>query len=130
MTKLFFLASTLAFLSAPANAGPPTPQMPAGEFLGRAEPLLKRSMASLLLSAEARGLARTIGRAADNHRTALEAERSAGRRVATCLPKKNKDSIVPQEFLTYLRKLSPQEKAQSLQRAVGGYMDRKYPCAG
>ncbi len=129
MAKSFILGIGLALVPALALAAPPEPQMPAGEFLRRAEPLLKKSMAVLVLSSEARGLVRTVGRATDIHRASLEADRSAGRPVRTCLPPKGKASIVAQEFLVFLQKLSPQEKAQSLQRAVGGYMARKHPCS-
>jgi hypothetical protein len=122
-------ALLLALAATPAFAAKPTPNMPAGEFLNRAEPLLNKGMAKLVFSGEARALAKTLGQAAENQRTRLEADRAARRPVTTCLPPKGKATIVAGEFLGYLRNLPPQEKTRSLDRAVAGYMARKYPCS-
>ena len=100
----------------------------AGEFLRRAEPLMKRNKATLVFSADARDLARSLGTAAQNTRTRLDADRAAGRKVATCLPPKGKASIQIDELLAHLRGLSPAQRGQSLEQALGAYMARKYPC--
>ncbi len=124
-TRLLFTAALFAACAQPALAAkrsPPGPLMPAGEFLARAEPLLKRSMASLVFSGEARALARALGASAQRNRARLEADRAAGRPAAACPPPKGKASIVAPEFVGFLRRLPPEERAKSLDRAVGGYM--------
>lgn len=113
-----------------AKLSPPSPQMPAGEFLARAEPLLKRSMATLVFSGEARALARALGTSAAGHRERLDRDKAAGRPTSACPPPKGKASLAAGEFLGFLRRLSPAEKARSLDHAVGGYMSWKYPCSG
>lgn len=121
-------ACSLLLVATPVLAGPPSPQMPSGEFLQRAEPLLKKGMTAMLFSGEARSLARTLGRTADLHHSRLQADRAAGRAVTTCPPPKGKASIEAGEFLAFLRRLPPEEKAKSLDHAVGGYLARKWPC--
>ena len=105
-----------------------TPAMSAGEFLQRAEPLMKRSPATLVFSSEARKLARVLGTAAQNNRARLDAERVSGRRVATCLPPKGKAKVDARELLAHIRSLPPAQRAQSFDAAFASYTARKYPC--
>jgi hypothetical protein len=121
------VAMTLA-VSATAVAA--SPVMTAGQFLQRAEPLMKKSKVSLIFSSEARTLLRTVGEAAQRNRDRLDSDRAAGRSVGTCLPPKGKSEVNAEELLAYLRSLSPQQKAQSFETAFAGYTARKYPCRG
>ena len=125
MGRLFasFGAVTLMASSASVAA-----QMSAGEFLRRGEPLMARNPATLVFSSEARQMARVLGSAAQNARERLDAERAAGRPVATCLPPKGKAKIDTRELIAYLRTLSPQQRSQSFDVAFAGYIARKYPC--
>ena len=56
-------------------------ELTAGQFLARAEPLLKKNKMSLMFSGEARKLVGILGRAAQNNRTRLNADMAAGRKV-------------------------------------------------
>ena len=102
--------------------------MTAGDFLKRAEPLMKKSKVGLLFSGEARMLLRTVGEAAERNRQRLDQDRAAGRKVATCLPPKGKAEVKANELLAYLRALPTARKAQSFDSAFAGYVARKYPC--
>ena len=106
------------------------PAMSAGEFLGRAEPLMKKSKATLIFSSEARQLARVLGETAQSTRARSEADRAAGRRAAMCLPAKGKANVNVPELLAHLRGLSPAQRAQSFEAAFTNFMARKYPCPG
>jgi len=119
-----------AFLALAAPAAAAEKAMSAGEFLGRAEPLMKKSKVSLIFSGEARKLLRMVGDAAEANRNRLDSDRAAGRKVGTCLPPKGKAEIKADELLAYLRALSPAQKAQSFDSAFSGYVARKYPCRG
>ena len=113
--------------SAPAAAAPPHP-ISAGEFLKRAEPLLKKSKASLIFSGEARRLIKLLGKTAEDNRARLDADRAAGRPVTTCLPPKGKAAVNTTELMAHLRSLSPQQRAQSFDSAFASLMAKKYPC--
>ena len=102
----------------------------AGEFLARAEPLMKKSKVTLLFSSEAKALMKVLGETAQRQRAKLDADRAAGRPVSTCLPPKGKAAIDGQELLAYLRSLPPQRRSESFETAFGGYTARKYPCRG
>jgi len=100
----------------------------AGEFLSRAEPLLKQSKMTLLFSSDARRLMGIVGEAADHTRARFEADRAAGRQPTACLPPKGKASINSTELLAYIRSLSAADRAKSFDAAFAGYAARKYPC--
>ena len=118
-------SAVLVGLAAPAA---PASQMSAGEFLAKAEPLMKKSKAALIFSGDARALLRTIGETAERNRARLDAERAAGRRVATCLPPKGKASINSTELIGHLKALPPAQKAQSFDAAFASFAAKKYPC--
>jgi hypothetical protein len=121
--KLRIAAGALLLaIAAPGSA------MTAGEFLSRAEPLLKKSKVSLVFSGEARALLRELGAAADRTRTRLDADRAAGRPVAACLPPKGQAKVDATELLAHIRALPPAEKTKSFDQAFTGYVARKYPC--
>lgn len=120
-------AAALIALGLPAVASAAQP-ISAGEFLARAEPLMKRSKVALMFSGEARALMRTVGDAAQHNRARLDAARAAGKPVTTCLPPKGKASVSATELLAYLRGLPPAQRAQSFETAFAGFMQRKYPC--
>lgn len=103
-------------------------QMSAGEFLARAEPLLKKSKMSLVFSKQARRLMAVLGEAAQHNRARLDADRAAGRRVDTCLPEKGKAKVNANDLLAHIRAMPPAQKAQSFDAAFASYTARKYPC--
>jgi hypothetical protein len=121
----FVLAAIALGVSAPATAAA---QMSAGEFLAKAEPLMKKNKAALLFSGEARRLVRLLGDSAQKNRAQLDAARAAGRPVTTCLPPKGKAQINAAELLAHLRALTPAQRAQSFDLAFAGYTAKKYPC--
>ena len=112
-------------LAAAAAAAQP---MTAGEFLNRAEPLMKKSKVTLMFSSEARTLIQILGQTAARNRDRIEAERAAGKQVSTCLPPKGKASVDANELLAYLRALPAADRAKSLDEAFRGYAAHKYPC--
>jgi len=116
---------SILIASALAASSPP---MTAGQFLSRAEPLLKQSRMILLFSSDARFLMKVVGDAADHARARFEADRAAGRLVAACLPPKGKASVNSTELLAYIRSLPPADRAKSFDAAFAGYAARKYPC--
>lgn len=118
-------AAALVGAAAPALAAS---SMSAGEFLSRAEPLMKKSKVALAFSGEARMLMRMVGEAAEKSRARLDADRAAGRKVAACLPPKGKAQMKSDELLAYLRALPAAQRAQSFDNAFGGYIAKKYPC--
>jgi hypothetical protein len=120
---------SMAFMIALAMAAS-AQSMTAGEFLARAEPLMKKSKVALMFSSDARSLIKILGEAADRNRKSLDATRARGKPVSTCLPPKGKASVDAGELLAYLRTLSPVERSQSFEQAFGGYTARKYPCRG
>ena len=125
LVRLIAAAFLIAAAAPVAAAEPP---ITAGEFLNRAEPLMKKSKVSLLLSGEARRLMGILGATAKRNRSTLDAQRQAGRKVTTCLPPEGKASVDAKELLAYLRALPPAQKAQSFDAAFAGYSARKYPC--
>ena len=114
--------SLLLVVSSPAFA------ISAGEFLNRAEPMMKKSKASLIFSREARFLLKELGGSAQRTRARLEADRSAGRPTSACIPPKGQAKIEAGQLLAYIRALPPAQKAQSLDQAFAGHMAQKYPC--
>lgn len=125
MRMVVMAAALVLGLAAPASA---SGSISAGEFLAQAEPLMKKSKASLLFSGDARRLMRLLGDTAQKNRAQLEADRAAGRPVTTCLPPKGKAQINAAELLAHLRALPAAQRAQSFERAFAGYTARKYPC--
>ena len=103
--------------------------MTAGEFLSRAEPIMRESQITLMFSPGAHALMKTVGEAAQHLRAAAEADRASGKRVSTCLPPKGKARVDSKELVAYLRTLTPAQRAQSFDQAFAGYAARKYPCA-
>ena len=118
--------ASLCLFSAQAVAA--NPQMTAGEFLSRAEPMLKKSKMALIFSKDARTLMGILQQTAQANRARLEADRAAGRRVDTCLPAKGKAKINANDLLAHIRAMPPAQKAQSFDAALAGYTARKYPC--
>lgn len=125
MRMEFVFAALVLGMAAPATAAP---QMSAGEFLAKAEPLLKKSKASLIFSGDARRLMRLLGETAQKNRVQLEAARAAGRPTTTCLPPKGKAKINAAELIAHLRALAPAQSAQGFDLAFAGYTAKKYPC--
>ncbi len=124
------LAAIVLTAAVPAAAAAPAPQsMTAGEFLRRAEPLMKKNKAALIFSSEARLLVRVLGQAAERNRARLDAQRAAGRPSA-CPPPKGKAAVTSTEILNYLRSLPPAQRQQSMDQAFAGLIARKYPCRG
>ena len=123
----FRVVMAAACLAASATASA-APQMSAGEFLKRAEPLLKKSKMSLVFSGEARKLVGTLGQAAERHRAKLDADRIAGRTPSACLPAKGKAKVNATELLAHIRAMPPAQKAQSFDAAFASYTAKKYPC--
>ena len=122
--KLVIAAACLA-AGAPALSAP---QMTAGEFLKRAEPLLKKSKMSLIFSGEARKLIGTLGQTAERNRMQMDADRAAGRKPTACLPPKGKAKVDATELLAHIRAMPAAQKAQSFDSAFASYTARKYPC--
>ncbi len=116
-----------ALLAAPALAKPARP-MTSAEFVARAEPLMKKSMVSLMFSSEAKQLMRELDAAARATRARQEADVAAGRRPAACLPAKGKAKVDARELIAHLKALPPAERALSLQAGFTSYAARKYPC--
>ncbi len=123
--RLLLAAMLMLGFAAPALAAA---EMSAGEFLKRAEPLLKKSKVSLVFSGEARKLMGTLGQAAERNRAKVDADRAAGRTPSACLPPKGKAQINATELLAHIRALPPAQKAQSFDSAFASYTARKYPC--
>lgn len=127
MKSLVLLPALLVAAAAPAGAAQPAP-ISAGEFLERAEPLIKKNKVSLVFSGEARRLLAIVGGTAQRNRAQLDADRAAGRKVTTCLPPQGKAAVDAKELLAYLRGLPPAQKARSFDAAFAGYVAKKYPC--
>ena len=125
IARALFAGLLLAF-AAPALAA--EQQMTAGQFLQRAEPLLKKSKMALVFSSEARKLVGVLGQAAQNNRARLDADKAAGRRIDTCLPEKGKAKVNANDLLAHIRTMSPAQKAQSFDSAFASYTAKKYPC--
>ena len=119
-----------ALLLAMVSASPADRPITAGEFLARAEPLLKKSNVTLVFSSEARKLLTILGETADRNRTRLDSQRAAGKPVATCLPPRRKASVDARELVAYLKAIPEAQRGQSFDLAFGGYAARKYPCRG
>ena len=114
-----------AVLASPAAAQQPITN---AEFVARAEPILKKSMASLMFSSEAKKLMRALDTAAKAARAKQEADRAAGRRSAMCLPPQGKAKIDARQLIAYLKSLPPAEQSRSLEEGFASYAARKYPC--
>jgi hypothetical protein len=122
--RALFAAVLLAVASPVLAAG----QITAGQFLARAEPLLKKNKMALMFSGEARKLVGILGQAAQNNRARLEADKAAGRAVDTCLPGKGKARVNANDLLAHIRAMPPAQKAQSFDAAFASYTAKKYPC--
>jgi hypothetical protein len=130
MTRLLAALLALAALMAPIPAAADSPgrSITAGEFRSRAEPLLKKSMAALMFSGEARKLVRILGGTATAYRARLDAERAAGRPVTVCPPPKGKAVVDTGELMAYLRSLPPAQQSISFDAAFANHMARKHSC--
>ena len=126
MVRCVLIALTWLAIATPVLAAPRP--LSAGEFLTRAEPLLKKSKMSLVFSKEARRLMAALGEAAQHNRSRLDAEKAAGRKVDTCLPEKGKAKVNANDLLAHIRSLPPAQKAQSFDAAFASYTAKKYPC--
>lgn len=118
-----------ALLAAPA-AAQPAPPMTSAEFVARAEPMMKKSMVSLMFSGEAKRLMKELDAAARATRARQEADLAAGRKPAACLPAKGKAKVDARELIAHLKSLPPAQRALSLQVGFTSYAARKYPCPG
>ena len=116
---------TLLVAAALASATKP---ITAGEFLSRAEPLLRKSKVSLMFSSDAKSLLTILGETAERNRSKLDADRAAGRPVSACLPPKGKAKVDARELVAYLKAIPAAHRGQSFDSAFGGYVARKYPC--
>lgn len=128
MGRSFILALGLLAIAGPALAA--DQPMTAGQFLARAEPLLKKSKMSLMFSGEARKLVAILGQAAQNNRKRLDTDKAAGRKLDTCLPETGKAKVNANDLLAHIRAMPPAQKAQSFDSAFASYTARKYPCQG
>lgn len=127
MVRCVLIALVPIAIAAPAIAAPQ--QMTAGQFLAKAEPLLKKkSKMALIFSKDARTLMGTLTEAAQHNRARLDADRAAGRKVDTCLPEKGKAKVNATELLAHIRAMPPAQKAQSFDAAFASYTAKKYPC--
>ena len=126
MVRCVLIALSSLAIATPVLAAPQ--QMSAGEFLAKAEPLLKKGKMALVFSKEARRLMTVLGEAAQHNRTRLDADSAAGRRTDTCLPKKGKAKVNANDLLAHIRAMPPAQKAQSFDAAFASYTARKYPC--
>ena len=128
MVRCVLIALSSLAIATPVLAAPQ--QMSAGEFLTKAEPLLKKGKMALVFSKEARRLMTVLGEAAQHNRTRLDADRAAGRRIDTCLPEKGKGKakVNANDLLAHIRAMPPAQKAQSFDAAFASYTARKYPC--
>jgi len=106
------------------------PAITNAEFVRRAEPLMKKSMATLVFSAEARRLAKEFDAAAQAVRAQQEADVAAGRKPATCLPPKGKAKVDFRALMAHLRTLPAAEQQRSFRSGFAGYAAWKYPCPG
>ena len=125
MFKRVLLAAVLMAVASPVLAAG---QITAGQFLTRAQPLLKKNKMALMFSGEARKLVGILGQAAQSNRTRLEAEKAAGRKVDTCLPEKGKAKVNANDLLAHIRAMPPAQKAQTFDAAFASYIAKKYPC--
>jgi hypothetical protein len=90
--------------------------------------MLKKSIASLMFSSEAKKLAKELGAAAQATRARQEADLAAGRKPTTCLPPKGKAKIDARQLIAHLKTLPPAEQQRSFQAGFANYAARKYPC--
>ena len=125
--RTVFICLALAAAAAPALGQPARP-ITIGEFVAAAEPMMKKSMASLMFSSEAKRLMREVGAAAEATRAQQEADRAAGRRPATCLPPKGQAKVDARQLIAHLKALPQAEKARSFRSGFTDYAARKYPC--
>lgn len=126
MVRCVLIALISLAIATPVLAAPQ--QMSAGEFLAKAEPLLKKGKMALVFSKEARRLMAVLGEAAQHNRTRLDADRAAGRRIDTCLPEKGKAKVNANDLLAHIRAMPPAQRSQSFDAAFASYTARKYPC--
>ena len=126
MRKSILLFATL--VAAPAIAQP-APPITTAEFVAKAEPLMKKSMVSLMFSSETKRLMGQLDAAAKATRAKQEADVAAGRKPAACLPSKGKAKVDARELIAHLKALPSAEQARSLQAGFTSYAARKYPCA-
>ncbi len=99
-----------------------------GEFLRRAEPMLKKSWISLVTAKEPKQLMQQFADAGERVRRAQDADRSAGRKPATCLPPKGKAKLDIREFLGFIKAMPAAEQARPLDHSVVRWSQKAYPC--
>jgi hypothetical protein len=99
--------------------------MPVAVFLAKAEALKRRGPFALLSSDYGKLKAEV-----NNSAKALGAEqfdaRKAGRKPATCMPKKI--SLETDEILNHFRTISRMESGVRVKAAVLSFVNKKYPC--
>lgn len=124
--RLTILIPAMLVFTGVARAAQP---MTTADFVARAEPLMKKSMVSLMFSSEAKKLMTELDAAAKATRAKQDADVAAGRKPAACLPAKGKAKVDARELIAHLKALSPTEKARSLHAGFASYAARKYPCS-
>lgn len=122
--KLMALAALLAVPSL-ANA---QAVISGGEFLRRAEPMLKKSMVSLAFAKEPKQLMQQFADAGERVRRAQDADRAAGRKPSSCIPPKGKAKIDFRQFLGFIKTMPPAEQARPLDHAIVQWSHKAYPC--
>ena len=125
MKRSILLAAAL--LAAPAFAQPARP-ITTAEFVAKAEPLMKKSMVSLMFSSDAKRLMGQLDAAAKATRAQQETDVAAGRKPAACLPAKGKAKVDARELIAHLKAMPAVEQKRSLQAGFTSYAARKYPC--
>jgi len=99
--------------------------MPVSQFLGKAEALEKKGMRALF-SSDIGVLKAEVMNSGKQLRAEQEAALKAGRKPATCLPKKAQ--MNSNELLAYLRAIPPAQRNMPIKAAFAGLMRKKYPC--
>lgn len=123
MSKAALIAAGLALAGVPAAAQ--QGRMSVADFLVRADALQAKGMRALfskdmgVLKAEIQSAGRAV-------RAEQEAALKAGRKPATCLPKKASTSA--KEIMTHFRSIPAAERGMSVKQGFAGLMSRKYPC--
>jgi hypothetical protein len=117
----------VALLAAPGYASAQS-VISGGEFQRRAEPLLKKSWISLVGAKEPKMLMQQFADAGERVRKAQDADRTEGRKPATCLPPKGKAKIDIRQFLAFIRTLPGADQAKPIDHALVQWSRKSYPC--
>ena len=103
-------------------------EMPAAEFLVRAEKLEKKGMLAML-SDDLKQLRREAEAAAEAYREMITTDKQAGRAPHSC-PPEGTQSLGSKELLEQLRSYSPAERENvTITVAFADLMKDRYPCS-